>query len=102
MTQDPSPPEAEFEGPIRLRGDQLDLARRSAGWSQAELARRAGISEGHISRVINGHGGVTLETLALLLDAFGNRLHIREIAETKPGSAAGELTEIRGSGRATV
>jgi transcriptional regulator with XRE-family HTH domain len=102
MTQDPSFAEAELEGPIRLRGDRLDGFRRAAGWSQAELARRAGISEGHISRLLNGQGGVTLETLALLLDAFGNRVYVREIAETKPGSAAGELTEIRGPHRGAV
>jgi transcriptional regulator with XRE-family HTH domain len=102
MTQDPSDASSDLEGPIRIRGDQLDAFRRAVGWSQAELARRAQVSEGHISRVIHGQGGVSIETLALLLDAFGNRLHVREVAETKPGSAAGELTEIRepGSGGA--
>jgi HTH-type transcriptional regulator/antitoxin HipB len=55
--------------PIRLR---LRPLRERKGWSQAELARRAGVNQGTISRIEAGHTkGVDLATLDRLARALG-------------------------------
>lgn len=40
------------------------------GWSQAELARRAGVAHGTISNLINGNKGVGESTLNAIANAF--------------------------------
>jgi HTH-type transcriptional regulator / antitoxin HigA len=41
------------------------------GWSQAELARRAGIQATHLSAVLNGHRELSLAQIARLSRIFG-------------------------------
>jgi ribosome-binding protein aMBF1 (putative translation factor) len=48
----------------------LVKARYKRGWSQAELARRAGIQQPAISRLERGHGNPNLVTLLKLAKAL--------------------------------
>lgn len=66
-------------GPIKVDAAALDFARRAAGWTQRELADRAGVSTGHISRIIRGEGGIGVAGMAGILRAFGNRLSLDEL-----------------------
>ena len=52
-------------------GETLKELLREAGWSQAELARRTGLSQKHISRVITGNAGIGAD-MALLLERETN------------------------------
>lgn len=42
---------------MQLRTDEIRRRRIILGWSQAELARRAGINQSHYSKVEKGQGG---------------------------------------------
>jgi transcriptional regulator with XRE-family HTH domain len=46
----------------RLLGEQIRMARRARGWSQQELADRAGITAPTLRKVENGNLGVALGT----------------------------------------
>ncbi|HEV8490284.1 MAG TPA: helix-turn-helix domain-containing protein [Candidatus Limnocylindrales bacterium] len=51
--------------------------RRTIGWSQAELAQRAGLSQAWVSEIETGKvDGLTFESAALVLEALGARLVI--------------------------
>lgn len=56
----------------------LRTARRRAGLSQRELARRAGVPQATISRIENAVVSPTLDTLAPLIRACGMDLQIAE------------------------
>jgi len=67
-----------------------DLRRRH-GWSQAELGRRAGISQGVVSRVEAGRVPATAYQFTRLSDAFGiavAELHERTDALLRRADAA--------------
>lgn len=51
-------------------GKVIRQARRAMGWTQRELARRAGMGQSHVLRVEQG-GDVRLSTLQRLADALG-------------------------------
>jgi transcriptional regulator with XRE-family HTH domain len=54
------------------------LRRRRRGWTQANLASRAGLSEAAVSRVERGNGQlVTLRTISSLAEALGARASLR-------------------------
>ncbi len=54
------------------------------GWSRAELARRSGIQQPHITNLMNAHKATSLATLVKLANAF--EVHPRELlAELKKG-----------------
>lgn len=61
------------ERQIRL---QIELAVLGSGLTNGEFAKRAGISAKHLSEVLNGHSGVTLDTAERLLRVVGRRLVI--------------------------
>jgi transcriptional regulator with XRE-family HTH domain len=61
-------------------GALLRETRRERGLDQAELARRAGTTQGYISRIERGTVSPTLRTLERLLHAMGRRL----VADTEP------------------
>ena len=67
------------EGHIKVNHRQLDFAMRAAGWNQAELARRSGLSRAHISRVLRGESGVSSDGMEKLLVAFNNELRFGEL-----------------------
>lgn len=55
--------------PIRLRVREL---RKARGWTQVDLAHRAGVNQGTISRIEAGvTRGIDLDTLEKLARAFG-------------------------------
>lgn len=41
------------------------------GWSQSDLSRQSGVSQGHISAIIRGEKQPTVPTLQKLATAFG-------------------------------
>jgi transcriptional regulator with XRE-family HTH domain len=58
----------------------LRMARRRAGLSQRELARRAGVPQATISRIENGVVSPTVDTLEPLIRACGMELEVLEPA----------------------
>ena len=54
----------------------LTLARRRSGFSQRELARRAGVAQPAISRIERGVVSPTVDTLERLLAACGSELDV--------------------------
>lgn len=65
-------------------------ARTSAGLSQSELARRAGIAQPVVSAYERGHRAPGIAMLSKLLEAAGHRL---EIAATRAPEAPGGLPD---------
>lgn len=58
-------------------GRMLRALRRRRGWRQLDLARRAGVSQSHVSAVERGHLGTSsLRTLRLLFEALEARLEL--------------------------
>ena len=45
--------------------------RRKKGWTQAKLARKTGLSRGHIAAIEQGKKRPTLRTLAIIAAALG-------------------------------
>lgn len=56
---------------MRLNPAAFRTIRELAGFSQAELSRRAGISQGHISQIEAGHKQPRPRTVRRLADALG-------------------------------
>ncbi len=67
-------------------GTVLRDARRRAGLSQVELARRAGVTQSVISAYESGHRQPSLPTLAALVDAAGCDLEVS--VRRQPGRLA--------------
>ncbi len=61
---------------LDLADDVLEL-RLEKGWSQAELAQRAGTKQANISKLESGTGNPTAKFLKKVGDAFGVELNIR-------------------------
>jgi transcriptional regulator with XRE-family HTH domain len=61
-------------------GSLIALARRRAGMTQAELAKRAGTSQPVISAYEHGRRDPSVGTLARLIAAAGERLQIAAVA----------------------
>ncbi|HEX4213897.1 MAG TPA: helix-turn-helix transcriptional regulator [Candidatus Dormibacteraeota bacterium] len=70
-------------------GSLLRDARRRAGLSQGELARRAGVAQSVVSVYESGHREASLPTIARLVAATGYELHF-ELRE--PEEALDQLT----------
>jgi transcriptional regulator with XRE-family HTH domain len=68
-------------------GALLRETRRERGLDQAELARRAGTTQGYISRVERGTISPTLRTLERLMHAMGRRL-VTATEPLAPGNAS--------------
>lgn len=57
---------------IRTRfGRRVTALRDMNGWTITELADRAGLGRGHVSRIEKGEYAVTLETASAIAEAFG-------------------------------
>ena len=52
-------------------GERIRLLRNKAGFSQNELAGRAGVSQTHLRRVELGQAGITVDHLQMVCDALG-------------------------------
>lgn len=57
-------------------GLRIVTLRKMQGWSQEELARRADLDRGHISRIEAGKYAITIETLQSIAEAFGMTVDI--------------------------
>jgi y4mF family transcriptional regulator len=52
-------------------GNRVRTARESLGWTQADLARRAGVSQNTVGSIENGKHQAQPQKLRLVLDALG-------------------------------
>ena len=55
---------------------ELNGFMQANGMSNAELARRAGVSPAYITKVFRGPSNLSLETLTKLADAVGSKVHL--------------------------
>lgn len=53
-------------------GDTIADVLEERGWTQAELARRLGYTEKHVSQLINGKAAITEDTASRLERALGS------------------------------
>ena len=65
-------------------GRALRDARRRQGWTQAELAERAGVSQPTVSNTERGVSDASLSTLLRLASILGLELVLRERASPDP------------------
>ncbi len=76
----------------------LRAARRRAGLTQAELAKRAGTSQATLSAYERGRKRPSIDTLARLLDGAGSRLAVRteprKVREPSPRDHAQTAVEL--------
>jgi transcriptional regulator with XRE-family HTH domain len=78
LQQDPEYLEAEARlKPYLDLADEVIELRLERGWTQTELARRAGTQQANISRIENGLANPTVKLLHKLAEAFGTELRIR-------------------------
>lgn len=65
---------------IPINAIALDLCRRAADLSQNQLAERAGVSPGYMSRILTGkQPRVSVEIMDRLLKVFGDRVTFSEL-----------------------
>lgn len=57
-------------------GLRIVALRQLTGWSQTQLAERAGLQRSHISRIEAGKYAVTLETIQAIAEALGMTVDI--------------------------
>lgn len=71
--------------------------RHAEGHTQQDVADAAGITRQSLARIERGHGGVSFDTLILILDYLGIRLDGTPVEETdtgaRPASAGGSIPE---------
>lgn len=77
------------EEPARLAGELLRLARRQAGLTQTELARRAGFQQSVVSAYESGRRQPTVPTLLRLIRATGQGVQFQLVGGTGGGPASG-------------
>lgn len=86
-SSDPQTTAPRYHSPVPRRRSDLEAIatiaravfelRTALGWSQVELARRAGVSQSLVSAVESGRlGSLTLRTAGRLLEAMGARLTV--------------------------
>ncbi|WP_309615513.1 helix-turn-helix domain-containing protein [Salinibacterium sp.] len=70
--------------------------RQAHSRTQQDVADAAGITRQSLARIERGHGGVSFDTLILILDYLGVRLDgtpVEELGISTPGSASARLTQ---------
>ena len=67
---------------------QIWELRKAHGWSQLELARQSGVQQSEISRIEQGQGNPTYQTLSALAGAMQMRLTF--VASERRGDAGGK------------
>jgi transcriptional regulator with XRE-family HTH domain len=72
-------------------GALIREARRRHGLSQQTLARRAGTTQKHVSRIERGEISPSTATLARLLAAMGERLEVRAVPGARDNRSDHEL-----------
>ena len=89
-------PDFVLEGLIIELTDQIVVSMQEQGVSRAELAERLGVSRAYITKVLNGHGNMTLRTLVRLALALGMAPEVSLVpvdaeADEKPAPAADQV-----------
>ncbi|OPZ08232.1 MAG: helix-turn-helix protein [candidate division BRC1 bacterium ADurb.BinA292] len=74
--------------------DQVQRALEAEGLSQAELARRMGVSRAYVSKILNEQANFQMETIAKLAVALNREIHIR--FHEKPGEPVARRKAARG------
>lgn len=69
--------EWEEQAPERAVMREIAFERERAGLTQKELAERVGMRQGNLSRLENGNGNPSINTLAKIARGLGKRLEIR-------------------------
>ena len=84
-------------------GSAVRDARARHGWSQHELAERAGVSRSWLARLESGHRGAEFEQILRLLDALHLTLTLRDESATsdKGRSLAKTYGQLAAARRAT-
>jgi transcriptional regulator with XRE-family HTH domain len=59
----------------KLVGERVRALRKAKRWSQEELADRAKVSQGTLSRIENGHVDMRMDTLTFVAMALGVPVH---------------------------
>jgi transcriptional regulator with XRE-family HTH domain len=70
---------------MKLSGHKLREARRSVGWTQADLAYAAGMSRSFLSQVESGQRGVSEANAVAIAQLLG--VEVLDLAEPKQGTA---------------
>lgn len=76
----PTPPTVERA--IAKLGEDLSRARRRRRFSRASLAERSGVSEATLKRLEKGDGRVALESVARVLNVFGELTRLEILLDT--------------------
>ncbi|MDZ7856106.1 helix-turn-helix domain-containing protein [Sphaerotilus sp.] len=71
-------------------GHRLKGVRLTRGWTQAELARRAGVSRGTIV-TLEGHGQTTLASLVRVVQVLGLENELQSLFVQPPPRSIAEL-----------
>lgn len=71
---------------LKALGQNIALARRRRGLSQADLASRMGVSVSTVRRLEDGHSGTALTYLASALQVFGELEKLRLLLDTPTDS----------------
>lgn len=75
--------------PLQL-GTLIRRTRRQRGWTQTELANRAGLRQELVSRIEVGHEGTKLSSIYALFAA----LDLELVVDTRSGGAARDIEDI--------
>lgn len=71
---------------LKALGQNIELARRRRGMSQADLASRMGVSVSTVRRLEDGHSGTALTYLGGALQVFGELEKLRLLLDTPTDS----------------
>ncbi len=71
---------------LKALGQNIDLARRRRGMSQADLASRMGVSVSTVRRLEDGHSGTALTYLGSALEVFGELEKLSLLLDTPTDS----------------
>ena len=66
-----------YQAPEREIMREIALERAKAGMTQKELAEKIGMRVSNLSRLENGNGNPSIETLARIARGLGKQLQIR-------------------------
>jgi putative transcriptional regulator len=62
---------------IKAIGNAIKSLRKEAKWTQADIAKRSGVSRTHIAAFERGKGNPTMQTLQRIFAVFGLSMSIR-------------------------
>lgn len=89
---------AAVETAARVLGANLAEARQRRQWTQAELARKAGLSRPTIAKVERGNPGTSIEAYIAVLWAMGLHHSVVEVASIENDPEGATLLQARTAG----